>query len=339
MTASSATSNGSLGSIVRVSPAEWKQPVPLDMFEEQLRTRDLALEYRILRWAGLQQRQQMLGTEAITCERGEEGKDRYRYIRGGSSASGIDGGFIAAQAPSQSTALDFWSMILHHGCEVIFVLCQLREGGRSKCAQYWPSPMGASMVVESDGISWRVKLALEESYQHYGGGSTAVAHDEDDHGSEFDLVKRVFEVSVEGDYSIPVKQVVQYQYLSWPDHGTPDVDQFVRVFRVFHTARRRVLRGSGAPSAPILVHCSAGVGRTGCLIALERLVSEAMEQKENEEGTPAVSVLATLEDMRNSRAFMVVLGRDGADLVVVVQPDELRGWRLPPEKHRMALET
>ncbi|KAF4679588.1 hypothetical protein FOZ63_033728, partial [Perkinsus olseni] len=190
-------------------------------------------------------------------------------------------------------------------CEVIFVLCQLREGGRSKCAQYWPSPMGASMVVESDGISWRVKLALEESYQHYGGGSTAVAHDEDDHGSEFDLVKRVFEVSVEGDYSIPVKQVVQYQYLSWPDHGTPDVDQFVRVFRVFHTARQRLSRGSGAPSAPILVHCSAGVGRTGCLIALERLVSEAMEQKEKARGTPAVSVLATLEDMRNSRAFMV----------------------------------
>ncbi|KAF4725657.1 hypothetical protein FOZ62_026778, partial [Perkinsus olseni] len=141
MTASSATSNGSLGSIVRVSPAEWKQPVPLDMFEEQLRTRDLALEYRILRWAGLQQRQRMLGTGPVTCERGEEGKDRYRdiipfkdtrahvgraehdryinasYIRGSSSASNRDGGFIAAQAPLQSTALDFWSMILHHGRE------------------------------------------------------------------------------------------------------------------------------------------------------------------------------------------------------------------------------
>lgn len=47
------------------------------------------------------------------------------------------------------------------------------------------------MAFESDGISWRVKLVLEESYQHYGGGST-VAYEEDDPGSEFNLVKRVY---------------------------------------------------------------------------------------------------------------------------------------------------
>ncbi|EER07679.1 non-receptor protein-tyrosine phosphatase, caeel, putative, partial [Perkinsus marinus ATCC 50983] len=58
-----------------------------------------------------------------------------------------DAGFIAAQAPLQSTAEDFWSMIVHNSCEVIFVLCQLREDGRNKCVQYWPSPMGASNIV------------------------------------------------------------------------------------------------------------------------------------------------------------------------------------------------
>ncbi|EER07678.1 protein-tyrosine phosphatase, putative [Perkinsus marinus ATCC 50983] len=164
------------------------------------------------------------------------------------------------------------------------------------------------MAFESDGISWRVKLVLEESYQHYGGGST-VAYEEDDPGSEFNLVKRVFELSVQGDASIRVKQVVQYQYLSWPDHGTPEVDQFVRVFKVFHTARQRVLNREGAANAPILVHCSAGVGRTGCLIALERLVSEVFEQKRKaEEETPSVQTTGQYQLIYEAMALLVSSG-------------------------------
>ncbi|KAF4660905.1 Lysine-specific histone demethylase 1B [Perkinsus chesapeaki] len=323
--ASSTFNNGNLSSVVRVNPDEWREPIPLEKFEEQLRTRDLSLEYRILRY--MTETMEMVER----CERGDEGEDRYRdiipfkdtrarvgksderyinasYVTGGLSDSLKEPGFIAAQGPLETTILDFWSMIIHNRCELIFVLCQLREAGRSKCAQYWPSPMGESMIVESDGISWRVKLVLEESYKNYGGGTSATSAD-NYYGLEFDLVKRVFEVGPEDACpEFPRREIVQYQYLSWPDHGTPEVEQFIRIFKVFHAARHR-LGESGSPTAPVVVHCSAGVGRTGCLIALERLVTEAEMGRAKEgssfNGSSDVSVLATLQDMRNCRPLMV----------------------------------
>ena len=90
-----------------------------------------------------------------------------------------------------------------------------------------------------------------------------------------------------------VHTVQHYQFISWPDHGAPSTPLPVLGFL-------RHIRTAHPPSGPpLLVHCSAGVGRTGTLIALDSLLQEL------EEGWKEVNVFETVRRMRRSRPSMV----------------------------------
>ena len=103
------------------------------------------------------------------------------------------------------------------------------------------------------------------------------------------FVVRKFEIERDGEQRI----IKQFAYTAWPDHSVPRTTQELLEFR--HAVRASVTK----PASPLVVHCSAGVGPTGTYIAIDRLLSQAIDTG-NE-----LSVDDVIRDMRKSRNFMV----------------------------------
>ncbi|XP_076464798.1 uncharacterized protein LOC143296653 [Babylonia areolata] len=196
-----------------------------------------------------------------------DGDDSSDYINA-SFVKGYKTGkaYIAAQGPRSNTQDDFWRMVWQEGVTDIVMLTNLKEGNRSKCHEYWPAK-GESLStghMEVTGLE-------EEERAHF--------------------VIRIF--SVGKTQSEEKRQVKQYHYVKWMDHHVPTTTPLVDFWRYI---RARAPRTSTAP--PLVVHCSAGVGRTGTYIALDIL----MDQSEGEE---EISVYGTVSNLRNYRCYMV----------------------------------
>ncbi|EDO43854.1 predicted protein, partial [Nematostella vectensis] len=175
------------------------------------------------------------------------------------------GAFIASQGPLPETFDDFWRMVWEQGSAIIVMLTQLEERGRRKCDQYWP----------------------DRGTRNY--GALRVTANETFHMSYY--VLRTFLVSHMQEEEEP-RQVRQYHYTSWPDHGVPA-----------HPAPLlsmvRTVSSANPPTAgPMIVHCSAGVGRTGTFITLDSMLQRAAQ-----EGT--IDVFGFVRQMRNKRNLMV----------------------------------
>nr|XP_022292874.1 receptor-type tyrosine-protein phosphatase epsilon-like isoform X2 [Crassostrea virginica] len=173
--------------------------------------------------------------------------------------------YIASQGPKQSTLTDFWAMIWQKNVTQIVMLTNLKEGVKVKCTQYWPENMKAR--VHGDFV---IKNTEEKEYAFY--------------------VIRKLTVSLKEQKKSCV--VTQYHYTTWPDHGTPDPLSLV----VFHS---HVLRaGTNQKKAPVVVHCSAGIGRTGTYIALDAL-------HKGGKTTGKINVAEYVKVMRSNRMNMV----------------------------------
>ncbi|KAL8178211.1 UNVERIFIED_CONTAM: hypothetical protein K2H54_036105 [Gekko kuhli] len=188
------------------------------------------------------------------------------------NASHIDGfkeprKYIAAQGPKDETMDDFWRMIWEQKATVIVMVTRCEEGNRNKCAKYWPS--------------------MEEETASYG-----------------DIVVKISDCKVCPDYIIrklhitnrrektAARDVTHIQFTSWPDHGVPDDAHLLLKLR------RRVNALSNFFSGPIVVHCSAGVGRTGTYIGIDAML-EGLET----EGR--VDVYGYVVKLRRQRCLMV----------------------------------
>ncbi|KAK0046237.1 receptor-type tyrosine-protein phosphatase alpha [Biomphalaria pfeifferi] len=169
--------------------------------------------------------------------------------------------FIAAQGPQKSTINDFIRMLWEQKVDVVVMLTDLVEGTKVKCEKYWP---------DSDKMQiGYIKVKL---------GSTQVFAD---------YTIRKLELSKKGESS---HIFTQFHFTSWPDKGVPST-QWSLV-----DVEQRVT--SIPTNKPIVVHCSAGVGRTGTFIALYNIMRQAEE-------TGLVDFFKTVSKLREDRIFMV----------------------------------
>ena len=196
--------------------------------------------------------------------------------------------FIATQGPLKNTLGDFWHMVWQYRIHAIIMLTNLIEKGMERCAQYWP---------EHSNIPYRygdIEVTMRECVKIG------------------DYIKRVFEVKslsqTNGLTSIvnatgtikkcSVKDakmlvVTQYFYPEWPDRDTPTTD----AMSVLHLVRD-VNKNHPQHQYPIIVHCSAGVGRTGTYITLD-----AMFEKLNKESK--FNAFAFIKQIREQRQYLV----------------------------------
>ncbi|XP_056002718.1 receptor-type tyrosine-protein phosphatase kappa-like [Ostrea edulis] len=171
--------------------------------------------------------------------------------------------YIAAQGPKNNTLTDFWRMIWQESIETIVMLTNLIENGKNKCTQYWPEK-GKVMEVGP----CKVTLVKETAYS-------------------FHIVRIL---SVQRKNSPNKRRISQFHYIAWPDHGTPEELGLAQ----FHSVVTRAC----SPGTPCLVHCSAGVGRTGTYIALDSLLKHGKE-------TERINVFEFVKKMREDRMTMV----------------------------------
>ncbi|GAB6018714.1 hypothetical protein CHUAL_000390 [Chamberlinius hualienensis] len=191
----------------------------------------------------------------------EEGSDyiNANYVPGFNSPRE----FIVTQGPLHSTHDDFWRMVWEQNCRAIVMLTRCIEKGREKCDHYWP--YDTQPVYYGD---IQATILNESQYPDW----------------------TVTEMKVSrGDTSRLVKH---YHFTTWPDFGVPDPPQtlirFVRAFRERNPPDQR----------PIICHCSAGVGRSGTFIALDRILQHIIKYD-------YVDIFGIVFEMRKERVWMV----------------------------------
>nr|XP_046157201.1 receptor-type tyrosine-protein phosphatase S isoform X21 [Oncorhynchus gorbuscha] len=185
------------------------------------------------------------------------------------NANYIDGyrkqnAYMATQGPLPETFGDFWRMVWEQRAATVVMMTRLEEKSRIKCDQYWPSRGTETYGMTQVTLLDTIELAT--------------------------FCVRTFSLHKNG--SSEKREVRQFQFTAWPDHGVPE---YPTPFLAF---LRRVKTCNPPDAGPIIAHCSAGVGRTGCFIVIDAMLERIKHEK-------TVDIYGHVTLMRSQRNYMV----------------------------------
>jgi tyrosine-protein phosphatase non-receptor type 12/18/22 len=185
--------------------------------------------------------------------------------------------YIATQGPIPSTIFDFWRVVVENQVPVIVCLTPEYENQLDKCACYWPTGDQA-LEMTSEGVALHIKNIKEERTDH----------------ASNSLVRTLSVEFIQNDTVLISSQVSQLYFQGWPDHGVPSqTNQVIGLIKLSRQLR--------VQNKPVLVHCSAGCGRTGTFCVVD---SAELYLKENPE-IELDLVFALTDDFRSQRTNMV----------------------------------
>ncbi|KAF9912639.1 hypothetical protein EC991_010065 [Linnemannia zychae] len=166
--------------------------------------------------------------------------------------------YIATQAPLPTTFLDFWKVIWEQNSRVVVMLTREVEMGRIKCHKYWPTAQERLMDLGP------LRVTFVSEYQP--------------HGSSSVLVRQMRLRHVNSPQE-PERTITQLQYTGWPDFGVPETP--LEVLQLIALADSHNMPDSPSSAGPMVVHCSAGCGRTGAFCVIDSVLSELKHRPES----------------------------------------------------------
>ncbi|XP_075586841.1 tyrosine-protein phosphatase non-receptor type 11 isoform X2 [Dermatophagoides farinae] len=179
--------------------------------------------------------------------------------------------YIATQGPLANTKNDFWSMVWHEKCYIIVMTTKEIERSKPKCVRYWPDK---DQSMRYGKIS--VKTISEKTMLHHTLREFRIHYDDNEKDSRI---------------------VYHYHFMAWPDHGVPSDPGCVLNFLHEVNCKQESIPDSG----PIIVHCSAGIGRTGTFIVIDILIDQI-----NHHGLDCeIDIQRTIQIVRTKRSGMV----------------------------------
>ncbi|KAK9433667.1 protein-tyrosine phosphatase-like protein [Lipomyces doorenjongii] len=225
--------------------------------------------------------------------------------------------YIATQGPLPETFTDFWSVVWDQNVRVIVMLTPTKEGGQVKCHSYWQdtrygqltlSPLSEQEVVLSSKTNTKVRI-------------------------------RKFSLSLASQPFSPFREITHIQYVSWPDLGTPadpiDIVALSKLASQFNSADGGE---ADAVTPPMVVHCSAGCGRTGTFCTVDSVID--ILSRNNESDSPSSCqtedlVAEVVHDLRTQRLSMVQCLRQ-----FVICYESILVWKLDQleEEDKVALQ-
>jgi len=182
-----------------------------------------------------------------------------------------DPAYICTQGPIPGTIHDFWRMVWEESVGVIMMVTKEIEGGKMKCHKYWPDENGSIQCG-----------TLEVLYREY-----------DTSDPDVDIRRVTLRSSIFNES----REVVTMQMKSWPDQGVPRTP--ATFLQLVHNMRDQQAQAAArGQNGPIVVHCSAGIGRTGTLIAVDISMRRLL-------ASGNIDMLSTVNHIRQQRAGAV----------------------------------
>lgn len=195
------------------------------------------------------------------------------YINGNHVIMHVGGGhvhkWIATQGPMANTINDFWKMVMESETELIVMVTELLQNNREKSAKYWPKLNMAMQISDLAVVRTVLEIKTNDG-----------------------VIEREFEIESSNTCGDTFHRTIKHlQFIDWPDHGVPNhSSNFLSFFRTMQNYQTE--------HHPTIIHCSAGVGRTGVTIGLAAVTSLL------EHGLP-VDPIETVYAMRRQRACLI----------------------------------
>ncbi|XP_054638169.1 tyrosine-protein phosphatase non-receptor type 2-like isoform X1 [Dunckerocampus dactyliophorus] len=181
--------------------------------------------------------------------------------------------YILSQGPLRNTCGHFWLMIWEQSSKAVIMLNRIIEKGSEKCAQYWPTTEELHMSFPDTGFAVRLLSEEDQSY----------------------FTIRLLEL--QNTKTEERRHIYHFHYTAWPDFGVPESPASFLNF-LFKVRKSGSLRAEHGPS---VVHCSAGIGRSGTFA----LVDTCLVLMDRRNNPSSVDIQKVLLDMREYRMGLI----------------------------------